>query len=72
MGEDKLTRFERIRLEALSQAMASIGVPLDQTQMQEWETHGRPIITETFLFAKAERIEHWLKQADLQDMKEKN
>lgn len=64
MKEDQLTRGERIRLESLSQAMHSIGVPLDMAQRQEWEDRGVPTITETFLFAKAERIERWLKSAD--------
>lgn len=53
MPEDKLTRQERIRLESLSQAF------LITTHVAEQ----RP--TEEEILCRAERIEAWLKRADM-------
>lgn len=53
MSEDRLTRNERIRLEALSQSM----------QITALTSTKRPTISE--VLQNAEHIEKWLKKADL-------
>ena len=69
MAEDQLTRGERIRLEALSQAQGMSGLPIDDAEAQDWiakNSKNEPVInrTEERVLALAERIESWLKRAD--------
>lgn len=67
--EDQLTRGERIRLEALSQAQAMAGQPTNEAEGKAWvaqQQAGEMIfpMTEENILARAERIEGWLKRAD--------
>jgi len=68
MMQDQLTRAERIRLEALSQAISIGGLPMDQVEAQRnKEMHERgenPILTLEVLLVRAERIAKWLTEAN--------
>lgn len=50
IGEDKLTRNERIRLEALARTQGMAGI-----RPEEWEV----------MKEQAEKVEQWLKEADM-------